>query len=62
MGGKQLMGLVTRGVVLLMLKLGVLEGSSHFELLKFVISFHVYNLILCIYIMYFIKGIYRVDN
>ena len=62
MGGKQLMGLVTRGVVLLMLKLGVLEGSSHFELLKFVISFPVHNLILCIYIMYFIKGIYRVDN
>ena len=36
MGGKQLMGLVTRGVVLLMLKLGVLGGSSHFELLVFV--------------------------
>merc|ERR1712037_976889 len=36
MGGKQLMALVTRGVVLLMLKLGVLGGSSHFELLVFV--------------------------
>ena len=36
MGGKQHMGLVTRGVVLLMLKLGVLGGSSHFELLVFV--------------------------